>query len=541
MMIVDLFRLARAGLSLAGHGVRIVPKGDDVPLILQLGRVVGGVWWVISWPFRDGRRTQSPIAAALTDLGPSYIKLGQFMATRPDLVPPDLVSDLAELRDRLPPFSDARARRTIQQSLSHPVDTLFETFGPAVAAASIAQVHKARVRPRTDVPTAAVGGDSPSGGMRDVAVKVLRPGIEQRFANDLSSFYLAARTIEQLHPPTRRLRPVAVVDTLARSTALEMDLRLEAAAVSEFAANTKNDDGFRVPKVDWQRTSKRVMTVEWVDGTPIADLDALRAAGHDLEELGTRIIRIFLNHAMRDGVFHADMHPGNLFVDPAGNVVAIDFGIIGRLGPRERRFLAEILYGFIAQDYRRAAEVHFWAGYVPGHHSVDTFAQALRAVAEPILDRPADEISMGHLLGQLFEYTDVFDMKTRPELILLQKTMVVVEGVARMLNPSLNMWTAGEPVVRAYLARELGPVGQLSAARDGLRDLSEVASGLPELMVQAERTARALGDVVSEGRGLDEDAVMKLVERQNRPSLSQRAAWWVGAGSLLAIALHLWL
>jgi len=527
-MIGDAFRLARAGLTLAGHGVRIVPPGADVPLVLQLGRVVGGVWWFVSWPFRSSRRGQSAIAAALTDLGPTYIKLGQFLAARPDLVPADLVADLAELRDRLPPFPQTDARRAIRQSLGQSADALFARFGPPIAAASIAQVHRAEAIHR-------------DGSRRDVAVKVLRPGIERRFANDLSSFFFAARFIEGVHPPSRRLRPVAVVDTLAASTRLEMDLRLEGAAISEFAQNAEaGPAGFRVPDVDWERTSKRVLTVEWIEGTPIADIAALEKAGHDLEELGTRLIRIFLTHAMRDGVFHADMHPGNLFVDPAGNIVAIDFGIIGRLGTRERRFLAEILYAFIARDYRRAAEVHFWAGYVPPHQSVDTFAQALRAIAEPILDRPADEISMGHLLGQLFEYTDVFDMRTRPELILLQKTMVVVEGVARMLNPQLNMWTAGEPVVREYLTRELGPVGRVQAAGEGLRDLGEVVGGLPPLLVQAERAARAFGDVLNEQRTSETEALAVISQRSARGSWISSLAGWVAALALAAIAVRLW-
>ena len=302
----------------------------------------------------------------------------------------------------------------------------FAEFGPPVAAASIAQVHKA---------VAVENGVPPR-----VAVKVLRPGIEKRFRRDLDSYFFAARQIERFHPPSRRLRPVAVVDTLAHSVEIEMDLRLEAAAISEMADNIAKDGnlpdgGFRVPTVDWRRTQKRVLTLEWIDGIPIADHAALRAAGFDLRALGLTVLRSFLRHAMRDGFFHADMHQGNLLVDRDGKVVAVDFGIMGRLGPMEQRFLAEILHGLITRDYQRAAAVHFEAGYVPAHHPVAVFAQAMRAIGEPIHGRTADEISMADLLGQLFAYTEVFDMQTRPELILLQKTMVVVEGVARSLDP----------------------------------------------------------------------------------------------------------
>ncbi|MEL6748153.1 MAG: AarF/UbiB family protein, partial [Pseudomonadota bacterium] len=347
------------------------------------------------------------------------------------------------------------------------------------------------------------------------------------------------------NPQVRTLRPVAVIDTLAHSTTVEMDLRLEGAALSEFADNTREDNEFRVPKVDWARTSKRVLTMEWIDATPIADIEALVAAGHDMDALANTVIRSFLTHAMRDGVFHADMHPGNLMVDADGRLVAIDFGIVGRMGPRERRFLAEILWAFIAGDYRRAAEVHFWAGYVPGHHDVDQFAQALRAVAEPIRELPADQISMGHLLGQLFEYTEVFDMRTRSELILVQKTMVVVEGVARMLNPAVNMWTAGEPVVRSWMARELGPVGRLEQASTAAGELGSLALSAPKLLSDLEAVARDLSqNGALTGPGVDSlvSGVRSAMDGASGGAGRGSGAWlvaglWVGALSLVAIAV----
>jgi ubiquinone biosynthesis protein len=437
--IANLARLTKAGAMLAWSGARVFPNDTTMPAPLALfGRVTA--------PLRKNGAAsgnQARLSQALTSLGPSYIKLGQFLATRDDIIGRELARDLSTLQDRLPPFSQSEAVKAVETELEAPIDKAFAEFGPPVAAASIAQVHKAKVK-------------TPDGTLKPVAVKVLRPGIEQRFQKDLDSYFFAARMIERFHAPSRRLRPIAVVGTLAKSVAIEMDLRMEAAAISEMADNSKDDEGFRVPKVDWTRSARRVLTLEWIDGIPIADHDKLRAAGHDLKALGTRLLQTFLGHAMRDGFFHADLHPGNLFVDKDGNIVAVDFGIMGRLSLKERRFLAEILYGFITRNYTRVAEVHFEAGYVPRKHSVAQFAQALRAIGEPIMDRPASDISMAQLLGQLFQYTQVFDMQTRPELILLQKTMVVVEGVGRSLDPDLNIWVVAEPVVKEWLESQRG-------------------------------------------------------------------------------------
>ncbi|MBN8921402.1 MAG: 2-polyprenylphenol 6-hydroxylase, partial [Rhizobiales bacterium] len=420
---------------------------------------------------RDNVEPQGRLATALTRLGPSYVKLGQFLATRPDVVGVALARDLESLQDKLPPFPQAAAEAAVAQALERPLAKAYATFGPAVAAASIAQVHRAEV-------------DTPE-GRRPVAVKVLRPDVRHRFRADIESFYFAARLAERHSPEAQRLRMLDVVDTLARSVALEMDLRLEAAALSEMAENTRDDADFRVPGVDWDRTARDVLTLEWVEGTRLADRETLVAKGFDLEQLGRSVMQTFLRHALRDGFFHADMHPGNLFVDDHGRIVAVDFGIMGRIGPKERRFLAEILYGFIARDYRRAAEVHFEAGYVPPQHSVDDFAQAIRAIGEPIHNRTAEEISMAKLLSLLFEVTGLFDMRTRPELILLQKTMVVVEGVARMLDPKLDMWKTAEPVVREWVERHLGPVGRIEGAAESVGDLGRFFGAAPGLLARA--------------------------------------------------------
>jgi ubiquinone biosynthesis protein len=521
--LTNSLRLARAGAVLAQHGVRFVPNGVPVPAALRVARVLSAPLRAIGSIRQTGTPEQTRLAAALTELGPSYIKLGQFLATRPDVIGPELARDLSGLQDRLPPFSMAEARRAVEQALGGRLEDHFIEFGPPVAAASIAQVHKAVV--------------SDGGERRTVAVKILRPGVEKRFARDLDSYFFAARLIERLHPPTRRLKPVAVVDTLRRTTDLEMDLRLEAAAISEMAENVKDDPSFRVPQIDWKRTARRVLTTEWIDGIPIADKARLDAAGFDRRELGLTLMRAFLKHAMNDGFFHADMHQGNLFVDKDGRIVAVDFGIMGRLGTKERRFLAEILFGLITRDYKRAAEVHYWAGYVPPHHPVEVFAQALRAIGEPIHGRTAEEISMADLLAQLFAYTEVFDMQTRPELILLQKSMVVVEGVARGLNPGLNMWTAAEPVARRWIEDNLSPVGRLREAGKGAGTIGQALADLPELLLEGRQTALALSNMVKNGIKLDEGTIARLAQEEARRTRMGRIALWIGALSLALLAL----
>lgn len=524
--LINLWRLARAGIVMAQHGVSFVPQGQKVPLPLKLARAATLPITLLALPFNIGKPKARRISDALAALGPSYIKLGQFLATRADVIGPEAANDLRHLQDRMAPFSMAEARASIEASLGGRLEDHFVEFGPPVAAASIAQVHKAVTLE--------------NGVRREVAVKILRPNVEKRFKRDLDSYFFAARLAERFHAPLRRLKPVAVVENLARTTELEMDLRLEAAAMSELADNIGEGEQIRVPSVDWKRTQKRVMTTDWIDGIPISDKAALTAAGHDLRALGLIVLRAFLTHAMRDGFFHADMHQGNLFVDKAGTVVAVDFGIMGRLGVKERRFLAEILYGLITRDYQRAAEVHFWAGYVPPHHPVEVFAQALRAIGEPIHGRTAEEISMADLLGQLFAYTEVFDMQTRPELILLQKSMVIVEGVARGLNPSLNLWTAAEPVAKTWIEENLGARGHLRRAGEGATSLARVLSDLPTLITETEHAARGLATMANGGLKLDAETVGAMAAAQARKAWPERLATWIGALSLAALAAKYW-
>ncbi len=521
---LNLIRVVRAGALLAWHGVHVVPEDVPAPWPARLFRRATGRLQ----PGDGGQAAR--LSKALSSLGPSYIKAGQFLATRRDIIGPDLAGALARLQDRLPPFSMQEARRAIRESLGAEPEALYATLSEPVAAASIAQVHKASVR-------------QPDGSLKAVAVKILRPGVEASFRRDLGTFYFAARQAERFHPPSRRLRPVAVVDTLAEWVRLEMDLRLEAAAMSEMAENIARagDPGFRVPKIDWTRTSARVMTSEWIDASPMNDLAAIDAAGLDREALGNHVIRSFLRHAMRDGFFHADMHQGNLFVEPDGTLVAVDFGIMGRLGPKEKRFLAEILYGFLTRDYLRTARMHLEAGYVPPRFSVEAFAQALRSIGEPLMDRTAEEISMARLLSQLFEVTELFDMQTRPELLLLQKTMVVVEGVARSLDPRLNIWTAAEPVVKNWMEEQIGARARINEGLEGVSAIAGLLTEAPRLAAEARRMSTALAETAENGLHLDQSTIERIAQAQSVRSWPTRAALWVGALAMVTIAIKFWL
>jgi ubiquinone biosynthesis protein len=518
--ITALVRLAHVGFVLAREGALRPAEGADLPpqarFALWCGRLIER---------RTAKDDASRLAAALTRLGPSYVKFGQFLATRPDVVGVRMARDLEALQDRMPAFRRSEAVAAVELSLGEPLDTLYASFGDAMAAASIAQVHKAQV---TDV-----------NGERTVAVKVLRPGVRNRFRNDLRSMAYGARTLERILPALRRLKPVGVVDTLARSVSMEMDLRLEAAAMSEMAENTRDDEDFRVPQVDWERTSRDILTMEWIDGIPLGQIEEIEAAGHDRVALGRIVIQSFLRHALRDGFFHADMHPGNLFVDAQGRLCAVDFGIMGRLGPNERRFLAEILLGFITRDYRRVAEVHFEAGYVAPVHSVEDFAQAIRAIGEPIHNRTADQISMAKLLTLLFEITALFDMETRTELVMLQKTMVVVEGVARKLDPRLDMWATSEPVVRSWIERNLGPVGRVEEAGRGALSLASAIARIPSLAARAERALAGVEEGMRHGFPLAADTLAGIGRAEARRARWGNLALWVIAVVLLVLAWRL--
>jgi ubiquinone biosynthesis protein len=474
-MIGNFWRCLRIGFVLSREGVFDLV---DPELLSPSGRFLMRTASLVR---RRGARDKSPLSVALVRLGPSYVKFGQFLATRPDLIGEKLADDLASLQDKMPPFPRADAEARIEKIFSKKPHELFLEFSDPVAAASVAQVHKASVIL------------SPGSEPLVVAVKVLRPGIHKTFDRDVSAMRFAARCIDFFVPKARRLRSRDVVETLAWSVAFEMDLRLEAAALAELAEKAQGPEDFRVPKVEWSLTAHDVLTTHWVNGIPLSDRGAVMASPFSKKDIATQLIQGFLTQALRDGFFHADMHPGNIFLNSQGRLVLVDAGIMGRLDDRERRILAEILYGFITGNYMRSAEVHFEAGYVPAHHNVALFAQALRAIGTPIHERTAKEISMAHLLSQLFEVSALFDMETRPELVLLQKTMVVVEGVARSFYPELNMWTTAEPVVRSWIEENLGPKAQLNTAKKSFGAAIDLFLRLPALIADAERVFEALG------------------------------------------------
>lgn len=394
---------------------------------------------------RPGQR----LAQALEALGPGFIKFGQGLSTRTDIIGAEIAADLAALQDRLPPFSSAAARDAIAAELGAPVEDLFIAFeDEAVAAASIAQVHFAIV-------------EHEDGTTQDVAVKILRPGIEEAFERDLDLLIWLASLAERFAPSLQRLKPVASVNTIAETVRIEMDLRMEAAAAEELNARFKDSPIYAVPRVHWPLTARRVMTASRIEGIPIHDVKGLVAQGHDLEAIVGHSAEIFFTQVFKHGFFHADMHPGNLFVGADGGLIAVDFGIMGRVDAKTRNYLADILVGFLSGDYKAVANVHFRAGLVPADKDKGAFEQALRAIGDPILERPSHEISIARLLAQLFQVTEQFEMEAQPQLLLLQKTMFLAEGVGRTLAPNANMWMLARPLVEDWVRTHRGPEARM--------------------------------------------------------------------------------
>ena len=461
----NIFRLIRTGATLERTGaMSIVLAALSAPRPLRI--IARVLCWPIKWLGLRGDASMPAVTRALSALGPAYIKFGQILSTRPDLVGEELATQLCVLQDRLPPFSIEEAKETFFNETGLSADETFDQFSEAIAAASIAQVHKVRVRETQE----------------ELALKVLRPGIEKAFRKDVDAFYLLASLVDFFAPFARRLRPVEVIEHFEGIVLSELDLRLESSSASKFKDTTKADSGFNVPSVNWKLSGKRVMTMSWVEGIALGDIKSLENFGHDKLALGERVLQLFLNHALRDGYFHADMHQGNLKVSSKGEIIAYDFGIMGYIDEYTRRVYAEILYGFIKRDYKRVAEVHFEAGYVPIDQDVEDFANALRAVGEPIFGMDAANISMGKLLTYLFEVTERFGMETRTELILLQRTMVVVEGVARSLNPNINIWKTAQPIVENYIRKSIGPKAVFKDIADTVRVIAKFGPRLPDLV-----------------------------------------------------------
>ena len=481
-MLKKLFMLFKIGRRLSTSGaISSIYEIYNPPIIIKI------IFFVIGFSFEDKKNYKNlssgaKLCNALQEMGTTFIKLGQFLATRPDIIGDDVAKELEKLQDKLPAFNLSEAKSTLEKELEKENFEQITNISEPIAAASIAQVHFAEI--------------NVSGQKKYVAIKILRPDIERIFNEELDALMLLAYIIQSVIKKTKRLKLVEVVQLLREITNVEMDLRFEAAAANELYENTKKDIGFKVPKIYWNQTSKKVLCIDRVDGFSIREVEKLKSQNIDVKKLAKDIIQHFLRHAVRDGFFHADMHQGNLFVDKNGNIVPVDFGIMGRLDKNNRKYLAEILYGFIKRDYKKVAEVHFIAGLVPKEVSKDEFAQALRSIGEPIFGQSVRNISGSKLLSQLFEVTEKFNMQTQIQLLLLQKTMVVVEGVARKLDPDSNIWIISRPILENWLKELKDPINKVNEA---VNEASEVLKRLPDLPIIMDR-ANEVMTLISEGK-----------------------------------------
>ncbi len=475
-MIKKLFILFKLGRMIAKSDIlKIISKFKKPPLVIRI------FFQILSFSFSNTQKVNlndtegERLSKSIQSMGTTFIKLGQFLATRPDIIGEELSKQLENLQDKLPAFPLSEAKKIIKKDLGEETFNSIIDFDEPVAAASIAQVHKAKI--------------NDNGTIKDVAIKILRPDIKKIFNEEIDALMLFAFLIESFIKKTQRLKLVDVVFLLKEITNLEMDLRFEAAAANEYAENTKNDIDFKVPKIYWNFTSENVMTLDWVEGVSIRETENLQKRNIDTKKIAKDIIQNFLRHAVRDGFFHADMHQGNIFIDDNGQIVPIDFGIMGRLDNLSRRFLAEILFGFIKRDYKKVAEVHLVAGLVPKNVPVDDLAQALRSIGEPIFGQSVKDISGGKLLKQLFDVTEKFNMQTQPQLLMLQKTMVVVEGVARKLNPNTNIWETSKPILENWLKETKDPKNIFN---ESLKSTTEVIKRLPDFPEIMDKANQAL-------------------------------------------------
>ena len=482
-MIKKIFTLFKIARTLAvSDALKIIYKFHKPPLFIRVFFKIFSISFDKTNSGNMNISDEERLCKSIQSMGTSFIKLGQFLSTRPDIIGDKLASNLEKLQDRVPPFPTDTAKQILKRNLGEENYNLIINFSEPVAAASIAQVHKAQI--------------NDNGTIKDVAIKILRPNIKKIFNDQIEALMLLAYIIENLNNKTKRLRLVEVVFLLKQITNHEMDLRFEAAAANEYAENTKNDVGFSVPKIYWNFTSEEVLTLDWVEGISIRERNKLEEKNINIKLIASDVIQHFLRHAVRDGFFHADMHQGNLFINENGQIVPVDFGIMGRVDKINRRFLAEILYGFIQRDYKKVAEVHILAGLVPKNTQMESLSQALRSIGEPIFGQKVKDISGGKLLKQLFDITEKFNMQTQPQLLMLQKTMVVVEGVARKLNPDTNIWDTSKPVLEKWLKETKDPISNLT---DSLKNTANAINKLPDLPEMMEKANQALTFLASGG------------------------------------------
>ncbi len=498
-MIKKIITLFKLGRKLAkSDALVIVSKFIHPPLSIRIVFKMLGFSLTKNREINENENEEKRLSDSLQSMGTTFIKLGQFLATRPDIIGEKLSKHLETLQDKLPPFELNKAKEMIKKDLGNENYNLIINLSEPIAAASIAQVHKAQINDNDTI--------------KDVAIKILRPDIKKIFNEEIDALMLFAFIVETFIKKTKRLKLVEVVFLLKEITNLEMDLRFEAAAANEYAENTKNDSGFKVPKIYWNFTSENVMTLDWVEGISIREKEKLEEKSIDTKKIASDIIQHFLRHAVRDGFFHADMHQGNIFIDNSGQIVPIDFGIMGRLDKLSQRFLAEILYGFIQRDYKKVAEVHLAAGLVPKNVPVSDLSQALRSIGEPIFGHSVKDISGGKLLKQLFDVTEKFNMQTQPQLLMLQKTMVVVEGVARKLNPETNIWETSKPVLEKWLKETKDPINSLNETLKNTAEVIKRIPNLPEVMDKANQALNYLasGKIPQDSNSYSELNIKKL-------------------------------
>ena len=486
-----LFKIARKiGKS---NIIEIIETSQKMPVSIRL------FFNIVSFSFnKNSGDKKKDLSNSVQEMGTTFIKLGQFLATRPDIIGEELTMQLEKLQDKLPPFPKTDAEKIIKKELGEQTAENIINFSEPIAAASIAQVHKAQIKDNNTI--------------KDVAVKVLRPDIKKIFNEEIDAIMLFAYIVESIISKTKRLKLVEVVFLFKEITNHEMDLRFEAAAANEYSDNTKNDIGFYVPKIYWNFTSESILTLDWVEGTSIREKEPIINNGHDPSKIASELIQHFLRQAVRDGFFHADMHQGNIFINTSGQIVPIDFGIMGRIDKLNRRYLAEILFGFIKRDYKKVAEVHLVAGLVPKNVSVDELAQALRSIGEPIFGQSIKDISGGKLLKQLFDITEKFNMQTQPQLLLLQKTMVVVEGVSRKLDPETNIWETSRPVLENWLKDTKDP---FKNAIETLKDSAEIIKKFPELPKIMDNANQALAFLASGQIPQNSNSFTSLNDKKN--------------------------
>ena len=475
--IYNLFKILRK-LSISG-AVETLEEYKPLPKSLRI------IFYIFSFgaqkKIRQSQKTSGEkLCQSLEDMGTTFIKLGQFLATRPDIIGEEIAKKLEKLQDRLPAFGTHEAKIILEREIGSKSykDILF--LSEPIAAASIAQVHFAKLKTKE--------------GEKEIAIKILRPNIYSLVNEELDALMFLAFIVESIFKKTKRLKLVEIINLLKEITNVEMDLRFEAAAASELRENTINDKGIKIPKIYWNYTSKEVLALDRVDGISIREANKLKDLNIDLKILSRNLIQIFLKQSVRDGFFHADMHQGNLFVDKKGNLMPVDFGIMGRLDKNNRKYLAEILFGFINRDYTKVAEMHFLAGLVPQNTSKDDFAQALRSIGEPIFGQSIKDISGGNLLGQLFEITEKYNMQTQTQLLLLQKTMVVVEGVARKLDPDTNIWEVSRPILEDWIKKTKGPESAINKTIELSKDLLQRIPDLPNVMDNANTTLQMIAE-----------------------------------------------